>query len=133
MIDLTEILGAIQSRLTSDAPLTSIVPTARIGNFLPQGAAYPHIFYQIEGEVREVKGETGFSVTLQFDVWSKAKGSKECLQIVSLIEDAIDGQPLTISSGNCYGAFLVSFDSSLEPSGDMYRGTAVYTLLYGAS
>jgi len=133
MITLTEITAAIQARLVGDAGIIAVVPAANIGNFLPQDVSYPHIFYQTKGDLLPVKGEVDWNVTLQLDIYSEDKGSKECLQIFNLIENALEGIPLTIASGDCFGTNVLSFDPQLEPDGRIYRGIAVYQLLYGAT
>jgi len=128
----TEILSAIQARLVGDATLIAIVPVANIGNRLPQDTSYPHLRYQIDGSNLGVKSETAYDITLQIDFWSDYKGSKEVLQIEDALENALDGTPLTIASADCFGTSFESFDSLLEPDGEIYRGTAVFQLLYGA-
>ena len=133
MIDLTEVVAAIQARLTGDAGIVAIVPAANIGNFLPQDVPYPHIFWQTKGDLLAVKDEVDWTITLQLDIYSDSKGSKECLQIANLIENALEGIPLTIASGDCFGTNVQSFDAQLEPDGRIYRGIAVYQLLYGAN
>lgn len=134
-INTTEILAAINTRLTTDAPLIAIVPPERIKTVLddsiPGQVDYPMIRYQIGGADLEVKQEQGFTMTLQIESWSSKKSALETLQIRDAVQNALDGIPLTIASADCFGTLFDSFDSLLEPSGEIYRGTILFTLLYG--
>lgn len=131
MIDTTQILAAIQSRLTGDATLIGLCP--RIGNYLEQDAAYPHMLYQVDFETLQIKGEDAQEVTLQLDIWTRYRGTKEALQIADSARSALDGVPITIASGDGFGCQYESMDSFIEPEGTVYRVTMTFTLLYGAA
>jgi len=127
----TETIAAIQARLVGDSALTALVPAVRIGNFLPQKSAYPHIFWQIDDETMAIKLDADVNVTLQLDVWSDKSSMKEILQVRDALYNALHDKTLTITGGDNYGIFYQRFDSDLEPDGATYRGTATFNLLIG--
>jgi hypothetical protein len=132
MIDTTQILGALQARLIADATITGLVPSSKIGNYIPQDTAYPHIQYECDFETFPIKGEDAHAVTIQFNIWTNYRGSKECMQITDAIRTEFDQAPLTIASGDCFGMFYQTMDHFQEPEGNLYRCSMVFQLLVGA-
>ena len=128
-MDTTQILSAVHSRLTGDAPLVALCPT--IGNYLSQGAAYPHMLFQLDFETLRIKDEDAQEVTLQLDIWTRYRGSKEALAIADAARTALDGIPVTIASGDGFGCQYETMDSFIEPEGTVYRVTMTFSLLYG--
>ena len=126
-----ETLAAIQARLEGDATLIALVPAARIANFLPQKAAYPHIFYQLDEETMAIKLDPDVNITLQIDIWSDKSSLKEILQVRDALYNALHDQPLTLSTNDNYGIYYQRLDSDLEPDGATYRGTVTFNLLVG--
>jgi hypothetical protein len=130
LIDSTQILGAIQSRLEGSATLTAIVPAARMGNYLDKDAAYPHLLYQIDLESLEAKDGDGQRVEMQIDAWTKYRGSKEAMQIADIVRGLFHGSPLTIASGTGFGCNYLSMDNAIEPDGETYRISMSFTLWF---
>lgn len=133
MIDTTQILAAVQTRLTTTSAITTLVSADKIGNYLPQDSNYPHVLYQLDFESLQVKGEDAQEVTLQLDIWTRYRGSKEALKIADACRTALDGFPITITSGDGFGCTYENMDSFVEPEGTVYRVTMTFTLLYGDS
>lgn len=131
MIDTSQILAAVHGRLTGDAPLVALCST--IGNYLDQDVSYPHMLYQLDFETLRVKGEDAQEVTLQLDIWTRYRGTKEALQIADAARAALDGVPITIASGDGFACQYENMDSFVEPEGTVYRVTMVFTLLYGGT
>jgi hypothetical protein len=127
----SEILASIDTRAKS--ALSGLVDADSIGNYLPQGTKYPHVLYQIDFETLRVKGEDSQEVTLQFDIWTRYRGSKEALDIADAIRSNFDGSPLLIASADGFGCTYDSMDNFVEPEGTVYRCTMLFTLLYGDS
>lgn len=132
MIDTTQIMAAIHSRLIGTAAITALVPAAQIGNYLKQDVAYPHIQYQCDFATLPVKGEDAQDVSLQIDIWTTYRGSRQCMQIADAVRTALDQTPITIASGNCFGLFYDTMDHYQEPEGSVYRCSMVFSLLVGA-
>jgi len=131
MITTTQIVAALQTRLASYTPLTDIVPSTSIGNYLPQDTPRPLITYEFVFEGNTLKGEDDLTVTITFNIESEEKGVKQTLEIQQLIRNIMDDTPLTIASGDCYGTFIDDFNAAPETDGLTYSGSMIYTALYG--
>ena len=131
MITTTQIVAALQTRLASYTPLTDIVPSTSIGNYLPQDTPRPLITYEFEFEGNTLKDEDDLSVIITINIESEEKGVKQVLDIQQLIRNIMDDTPLTIASGDCYGTFIDSFGAAPETDGLNYSGSMIYTALYG--
>ena len=130
MIDSTQILGAIQTRLEGSAALTAIVPTESMGNYLDKDNPYPHLLYQIDLESLGLKDGDGQQVEMQVDAWTKYTGSKQAMQIADIIRGLFHGSPLTIASGTGFGCNYLSMDNAIEPDGETYRISMSFTLWF---
>lgn len=130
-VDIRQILSALKTRLRNDAPLVAVVSASEIGSYLPQDTSYPHITYSMTAEVLPIKGETGYEVDLSIIVYTRYKGEAQVLQIADLVKDALDGTPLTIASGDCFGTVYTGLTTDRQPDGESYTGELSYTLFYG--
>lgn len=132
MITTNEILAAVQGRLVGDAGVIALVPATKIGNYLKQDVGYPHIQYDLDFESLQIKGEDSQTVTLQVNMWTNYRGSKECMDIADAVRTAFDGVPVTIASGDGFGCTYEAMDHFQEPEGTTYRCLMVFTMYYGA-
>lgn len=133
MIVSSQILSAVQARLTGDATITATVPAASIGSFIKEDTDYPIIYYKIDASTMGVKDEDGQEVALQFDVWTNARGAKTSLDVADRIRELFDLVPITIASGDAFGSFYESMDSYMENEGTVYRATILFRLLVADS
>jgi len=125
----SEIIQSVQARLVGDAGILALVSAENIGNYLPQNTLFPLISYETQFDTLSVKGVTDYEVTLTIEIKSRYEGSKEILQIIDAIDNAFDGIPIVIASGNCYGTFLEGYNISLDGDGVTYLGTGIYKIL----
>lgn len=97
-----ELQTAIVTRLKNDAALSALVD-GRIYDHVPltngkTSAKFPYVSF---GPVDEISADatciTGFEITLQLDVWSRAQGFPECRQIVDLVRRALRNEELELT------------------------------------
>jgi len=131
MIISTQILTAIQTRLTGDAGITALVNSANIGNHLSQDSGFPNIFYQVDWEELGVKGESGINATLQIDINTDYRGDKSAFDIADAVKAALQDTPLTIASGDCFGTTFTAQDIQQDPDGIKHVAIMLFNLMYG--
>lgn len=97
-----ELQGAIVQRLKSNPALSSIIG-GRVYDDVPRkngevSAQFPYVSF---GPVDETSDDatciTGFEISIQLDVWSRAQGFPECRQIVDLVRRALLIEELELS------------------------------------
>lgn len=128
-INTRQILGAVQSALSSDASLTAVVPAGQIGNHLKDDVAFPHILFGLEAEDAGIKGQTAYNMTLVLDVWSDYRGEAQVWQINDLIAAVLDRTPVTIASGTNTFLKFSSIQVDTEGDGRTRHGTITYSLM----
>lgn len=93
-----ELQGAIVSRLKATSAVTSIVGD-RVYDRVPKDALFPYITI---GEGDEISEDadciTGFDISLDIDVWSRAVGFPEAKRISDAIRTALTASELTITA-----------------------------------
>lgn len=92
-----ELQGAIVSRLKADAGVIALVGD-RVFDTVPSGAPFPYVSY---GPVDNLSDDadciTGFDITVQIDVWSRAVGFPEAKRISNAVRAALHDAPITLS------------------------------------
>jgi len=130
-INTVQILEAIQARLEGNASIVAKVPATRIGNFLKDNSSYPHILWDVDFADFGAKGEVGQEVEFQVDIWERKRGLKAVLEVADLVIAEFANAPVTIATGDGFSASYVNMETAIEPEGDVYRATVVFTLLFG--
>ncbi len=128
---LENFIIAIQSRLTSDAGLTAVVPADRIGNHLKDDAAFPHIDWRIENvEDGEDKLAESYNGQLILEVFSDYRGDLECYQIQALIRSALS-TTLTVTDADNFLLRFGNIDVDTESDNRTRNATIVYHFMIG--
>ncbi|KIL45762.1 DUF3168 domain-containing protein [Jeotgalibacillus soli] len=89
---------AIFQRLSNDATVTSLV--SGVFDHVPSNQPFPYI--RIGEPIKEPftdKTSNGEEVSLVIHTWSDAMGKKQSYDIIEAAENALYGQPLSLSSG----------------------------------
>jgi uncharacterized protein DUF3168 len=91
--------SAIYTALKGNASLMAVIDD--VHDDVPAGAVFPYIAIgDHTGVDWSTKTTTGLDHTLELHVWSQSDGKKQALEILKLIEDVLDDQPLTLTDHN---------------------------------
>src|SRR5690606_7685588 len=82
---------------------------------------------RVQSTPERTKTTIGERIEVELDIWSSAKGKKETINIVNLIEDALEGE-LTIPGADLIDQDITSIEV-LEEINDLYHGTVVFVIL----
>lgn len=123
---LFEAQEAIFSRLSGNQQLTSAV--TGIFDAVPEKKPFPYIVLgRLYSTPELTKTTSGERIEATIDVWSGAKGKKETINIIKLIEASL-AEDISVT-----GAFLLSQEVKsrevLEEVNDLYHGTVVFEIL----
>lgn len=97
-----ELQGAIVQRLKNDPALSAMIG-GRVYDDIPRSngqvsATFPFVSF---GPVDETSDDatciTGFEISIQLDVWSRAQGFPECRQIIDLVRRALLNEELELT------------------------------------
>jgi len=121
---LFEVQEAIYARLT-----------AELGNkvngvfdYVPEDTKFPYVVIgRVQSTPERTKTTVGERVEVELDIWSSAKGKKETINIVNLIEGALEDE-LTIPGADLIEQDITSIEV-LEEINDLYHGTVVFEVL----
>lgn len=92
-----ELQGAIVTRLKAVGAVTALVGT-RIYDKVTEGAAFPYVSIGPSDELTEdADCITGFDISLQIDVWSRAPGFPESRRISDAVRAALHDYDLPIT------------------------------------
>lgn len=100
-----ELQGAIVQRLKNDPALSAMIG-GRIYDQVPRengqvSAQFPYVSLGPTDEVSDdAECVTGFEVSIQIDVWSRATGFPECRQIIDLVRRALLNEELELSDNS---------------------------------
>lgn len=84
-----EVQQKIYAALTSNEPLTSKV--SGIYDYVPEQAQMPYVtFGHINSTSDYTKTDDGEDIKFTIDIWSTAKGRKEAVQILTLVEQVLE-------------------------------------------
>ncbi len=92
-----ELQKAIFAALAGDGALLALLGGARIYDHAPANAAFPYITFGRTSLFDWSTGtESGTEQLFTLHVWSKGKGKKETLEIMSRVQALLDGQSLAL-------------------------------------
>lgn len=113
-----------------DAALSQLSPPVPVYDHVPAGQSYP--FVEIgrwmttpANLVAERMTEAMVTIT----VWSDKRGQGQVLQLLDVIDDALDDVTLTTTVGTVVRCDRERADTALDGDGLTYTGTAIYTIL----
>ena len=114
---------SVVQALKSDAQLNALLGGVRVYDFVPQRAAYPFVSLG-NSVVRDwsTSSESGFEHALTLHIWSKAKGKKQCLQIVSSVRRVLHDVALVVEDHPLVNLRYEFEDVRLDPDGETFHG-----------
>lgn len=126
MTKLYETQSAVYNRLANDQELAKAI--TGVHDAVPDGENFPYIVLgRSFSQNVNTKTTIGERIEHTIDIWSGAKGKKETINIINLLEAALT-EELDVN-----GAFLLSQEVKsrevLEEANDLYHGTVVLEIL----
>lgn len=114
---------SVVQALKSDAQLNALLGGVRVYDFVPQRAAYPFVSLG-NSVVRDwsTSSESGFEHALTLHIWSKAKGKKQCLQIISSVRRVLHDVALVVEDHPLVNLRYEFEDVRLDPDGETFHG-----------
>ena len=112
----------VYTTLNNDSNLTS-TQGAAIYDEVPENASFPYV--QIGGETAidySTKDVTGSEVTINMDVWSQYKGSKEVKNLMDRIHTLLHDSSLSVTGHNLINMRLEFIDVLRDPDGITRHG-----------
>ena len=112
----------IYTTLNSDSNLTS-TQGAAVYDEVPENSAFPYV--QIGGESTadfSTKDLTGSEVTINLDVWSQYKGSKEVKNLMDRVHTLLHDSSLTVTGHNLVNLRFEFGDVLRDPDGITRHG-----------
>ena len=117
-----QLQSTIYTTLNNDSNLTETLG-ASIFDEVPEGSSTPYVTI---GEDTAVDYSTdtadGADITVNIDVWSEYKGSKECKQIMDRIHDLLHDSSLSITGFNLVNLRFEFSDILRDPDGVTRHG-----------
>lgn len=124
MTKLFEVQEAIYARLSTELG----DKVNGVFDYVPEDTKFPYIVIgRVQSTPERTKTTIGERIEVELDIWSSAKGKKETINIVNLIEDALEGE-LTIPGADLIDQDITSIEV-LEEINDLYHGTVVFEVL----
>lgn len=126
--------STIYSTLNNDSTLTNTLG-ASIFDDVPQGAATPYVTIGEDTAVDFSAGEhDGADITVNIDVWSEYKGSKETKQIIDRIHDLLHDSNLSVTGFNLVNLRFEFSDILRDPDGVTRHGVIRFrAIIIGSS
>ena len=110
--------------LKSDVALTGLLNGPRVYDHVPQRAAYPFVTMgnsvARDWSMSESERSVEHAVTLH--VWSKAKGKKQCFEIMSEVRRILHDAVLSVEGHALVNLRFVFSDARLDPDGETFHG-----------
>ena len=129
-----QLQSTIYTTLNNDSNLTETLG-ASIFDEVPEGSSTPYVTI---GEDTAVDYSTdtadGADITVNIDVWSEYKGSKECKQIMDRIHDLLHDSSLSITGFNLVNLRFEFSDILRDPDGVTRHGVMRFrAIILGSS
>jgi hypothetical protein len=97
---------AMGAKMENDTSLMAVITGVFDFRGVPIAQGFPYITKGNATEVPDhVFGTKGYDTTFTLHIWSIQPGTQECEQILALLNDLFDEQPLTISGFNQVGTW----------------------------
>jgi hypothetical protein len=109
---------AIFATLTTAPPLLALLGGPRIYDATPQPVIFPYLTFGIS-MVRDASTSTELADehTVTLSVWSRARGRKEALTIVSAVRTLLHDQPLMLTDHHLVNLRFEVSDCRRDPDG----------------
>lgn len=112
---------AVYEKLTGDTTLMAMI--TGVFDHVPERSEFPYVTVgDIRANDNSVKAAQGYQLDLNINVYSRGKGRKEVLEIMSKIQEVLVGQSLTVVGGSHVSTRFLSQGTSLAKDGFTYQG-----------
>ena len=116
------IQSAIYSRLNNDSTLTNSLG-AGIYDEVQEGNSYPFVTIGRDSSIDySTKDVDGSEYTVNLDIWSQYKGSKETKEIIDRIHDLLHYYSLSVTGFNLINIRFEFADILIDPDGVTRHG-----------
>ena len=126
--------SSIYTALNNDSNLTTTLG-ASIFDEVPEGSSTPYVTIGEDTAIDYSAGSSdGADVTINIDVWSEYKGSKEAKQIMDRIHDLLHNSNLSITGFNLVNLRFEFSDILRDPDGVTRHGVMRFrAIILGSS
>jgi len=108
--------------------LNALNPPVPLFDHVPPGQTYPYVQF---GRIIAIPGDLidrrDRRVSIPLTVFSDFRGQEQVLEILAVIEAAIDGAELALSEGQLIRCDLDRSDTAQDQDGVTYTGSALFT------
>lgn len=120
--------GAVMTRLSGDAALSTLLGGAKVYDNVPTGTTYPYVVIGDDTQApNDTMGTTGRDLTLTIHGWSRYVGRKQVKEIMDRVDQLLDRWTPTLTG---WGAVQMLNDygpeSFLDPDGITRHGVSRY-------
>jgi len=113
---------ALYSRLNTDSNLTNTLG-AGVYDEVQEGNSYPFVTIGRDSSIDySTKDVDGSEYTVNFDIWSQYKGSKETKEIMDRIHDLLHDYSLSVTGYNLVNLRFEFGDILIDPDGITRHG-----------
>lgn len=125
---MSNLAHAVQAAVK--AALDTAIAPAKIYERVPDKASFPYVVFDgQEGIAADALDEPRDEIYLYLSVWSKYSGSKEVLQLIGKIYDAMHRAQLELTEGRMVRATVTRRRNRREPDGVTFMGNVTLRII----
>lgn len=122
MTKLFEVQQVLYSRLSDIKKINGVF------DYVPEETAFPYVVLgRIYATAENTKTTTGQRIEVTLDIWSGAKGKRETVEIIDLIDDALEKE-FDVPGADVVDQKIRSIEV-MEEINDLFHGTVVFEIL----
>lgn len=105
--------------------------TAPVFDAVPMGTPYPYVTldYEVSDNSTPISGPKRENRLFYLSVWSDHQGQAEVKRINAAIAEALDEQPLALSTGTAVSVRVLRTGTNREPDGVTYMGSVTLRII----
>lgn len=105
--------------------------TVPVFDSVPAGTPYPYVTldYEVSDNDSPISGRKRDNRLFYLSVWSDYLGQAEVKRINSSIAEALDEQPLAISTGHVVSIRVIRAETNREPDGKTFMGSVTLRII----
>ena len=112
---------AVYEKLTGDTALMAMI--SGVYDHVPERSEFPYVTMgDIRANDNSVKATQGYQLDLNINVYSRGKGRKEILEIMSKVQELLVNENLAVVGGNHINTRFLSQGTALAKDGVTYQG-----------
>lgn len=119
---------ALQKALFDKLSASLTVP---VFDAVPMGTPYPYVTldYEVSDNATPISGRKRENRLFYLSVWSDYRGQAEVKRINAAIAEALDEQPLALSTGTAVSVRVLRTSTNREPDGVTYMGSVTLRII----